>query len=39
MTEQENAYAEIEKFDRRFKNMSAAKRRKMNEIQTRLGFL
>jgi hypothetical protein len=39
MTSQELAYAEIEKLVTNFKNMPAAQRKGMNEMQTRLGYI
>ncbi len=39
MTNQEFAYAEIEKLVTNFKNLPAAQRKGMNEMQTRLGYI
>jgi len=39
MTDQEIAYSEIEKLVRNFKSIHAAKRKNMNEMQTRLGYI
>ncbi|MBN1452746.1 MAG: hypothetical protein JW963_17145 [Anaerolineales bacterium] len=39
MTTPELAYQQIEKLLQKFKNMSAAERRKMNENATRQGFI
>ena len=39
MTNQEVAYAEIEKLVTTFKNIPAAQRKGMNEMQTRLGYI
>lgn len=39
MTNQETAYNEIERLVKDFKNMPAPKRRGMNEMQTRLGYI
>lgn len=39
MTNQELAYTEIEKLIKNFKNIPAAQRKGMNEMQTRLGYI
>ncbi len=39
MTNQEFAYAEIQRLVASFKNLSASQRRSMNEMQTRLGYI
>lgn len=39
MTNHELAYAEIQKLIANFKDMPAAQRKGMNEMQTRLGFI
>jgi len=39
MTTQELAYAEIERLMQRFKDLPAAQRKGMNEMQTRLGYI
>lgn len=39
MTNQETAYKEIERLVKDFKNMPAAQRKGMNEMQTRLGYI
>ena len=39
MTNQETAYNEIERLVKDFKNMPAAQRKSMNEMQTRLGYI
>ena len=39
MTNQETAYNEIEKLIKNFKDMPAAQRKGMNEMQTRLGYI
>lgn len=39
MTTQETAYAEIERLVKSFKDMPAAQRKGLNEMQTRLGYI
>ena len=39
MTSQEQAYSEIEKLIKSFKDMPTAQRKGLNEMQTRLGYI